>query len=118
MSVIGNFIPARDGGWTGTIRTLTIDVKVRFVPNDDRNSDESPAFRVVVGHSRIGEAWSARSSGRTPKDYLRVLLDDPSLNGPLHAALFQSDDGREAQLVWSRRETREKAQAAYMSRNK
>ena len=41
--------------------------------------------------------------GGSPKDYSRVRLDDPSLPGPLSAALFQSEDGNEAQLVWNRR---------------
>ena len=60
-------------------------------------------FRVFVGQSRVGDAWAARSSGDSPTDYLRVRLDDPSLPGPISAALFQSEDGNEAQLVWSRR---------------
>ena len=103
MSVIGTFTPAKDGGWTGSIHTLTINAKVRLVPNDNRENDNAPAFRVLVGHSRIGDAWQARSNGDSPKDYLRIRLDDPSLPEPISAALFQSDDGAGAQLVWNRR---------------
>jgi uncharacterized protein (DUF736 family) len=103
MSVIGTFTPAKDGGWTGSIRTLTINAKVRLVPNDNRDNENAPAFRVFVGHSRIGDAWEARSGGDNPKDYLRVKLDDPSLPEAITAALFQSDDGNQAQLVWNRR---------------
>ena len=102
MSVIGTFAPAKDGGWTGSIHTLTINTKVRLVPNDNRDNENAPVFRVFVGQSRIGDAWAARSSGDSPKDYLRVRLDDPSLPEPISAALFQSDDGNEAQLVWNR----------------
>jgi uncharacterized protein (DUF736 family) len=103
MALIGTFALAKNGGWTGTIRTLTIDVKVRLVPNDNRDSDNAPAFRVFVGQSRIGDAWEARSNGDSPKEYLRVRLDDPSLPEPLSAALFPSEEGQEAQLVWNRR---------------
>lgn len=103
MSVIGTFTPTKDGGWTGSIRTLTIHAHVRLVPNDNRESEHAPAFRVYIGRSRIGDAWIAQSSGESPKDYLRVRLDDPSLPEPLSAALFQSESGMEAQLVWSRR---------------
>jgi uncharacterized protein (DUF736 family) len=103
MSVIGTFAPAKDGGWTGSIRTLTINTKVRLVPNDNRDNEKAPVFQVFAGQSRIGDAWAARSSGDPPKDYLRVRLDDPSLSEPISAALFQSEDGNEAQLVWSRR---------------
>lgn len=103
MSSIGTFTPAKDGGWTGSIHTLTINTKLRFVPNDNRDSDNAPAFRVFVGQSRIGDAWEARSGGDNPKSYLRVRLDDPSLSEPISAALFPSEDGNTAQLVWSRR---------------
>ncbi len=105
MSVIGTFTPAKDGGWTGSIRTLTINTKVRLVPNDNRDNENAPVFRVFAGQSRIGDAWTARSGGDNPKDYLRVRLDDPSLPELISAALFQSEDGKEAQLVWSRRRT-------------
>ena len=105
MSVIGTFTPARDGGWNGFIRTLTINAKVRLVPNDNRDNENAPVFRVFAGQSRIGDAWAARSGGDSPKDYLRVRLDDPSLPEPISAALFQSEDGKEAQLVWNRRRT-------------
>jgi uncharacterized protein (DUF736 family) len=103
MSVIGIFTPAKDGGWAGSIHTLTINAKVRLVPNDNRDNDNAPVFRVFAGQSRIGDAWAARSNGDTPKDYLRVRLDDPGWPEPISAALFQSEDGNEAQLVWSRR---------------
>ena len=94
MSSIGAFTPAKDGGWTGSIHTLTINTKLRFVPNDNRDNDNAPAFRVFVGRSRIGDAWETRSGGDNPKSYLRVKLDDPSLNEPISAALFPSEDGR------------------------
>jgi len=103
MALIGTFALAKNGGWTGTIRTLTIDAKVRLVPNDNRDSENAPAFRVFVGQSRIGDAWEARSGGDSPKEYLRIRLDDPSLPEPLSAALFPSEEGQEAQLVWNRR---------------
>jgi uncharacterized protein (DUF736 family) len=104
MSVIGTFTPAKDGGWTGTIRTLTIDVKARFVPNDNRDSDRAPEFRIFAGRSELGAAWRERTSGENPRDYLSVRLDDPSLPEPISAAMFEAADGKTAQLVWSRRQ--------------
>ena len=103
MSVIGTFTPSKDGGWIGTIHTLTMNAKVRLVPNDNRDSEHAPAFRAFIGKSRIGDAWEARSTAEPPRDYLRVKLDDPSLTEPLNATLFWSEDGGEAQLVWNRR---------------
>tara|TARA_B100000614_G_C14478799_1_gene465796 strand:+ start:131 stop:442 length:312 start_codon:yes stop_codon:yes gene_type:complete len=103
MSIIGTFTPTKDGGWAGTIRTLTIDVKARFVPNDNRDSDRAPEFRVFAGRSELGAAWRERTSGENPRDYLRVRLDDPSLAEPLSAAMFEAADGKNAQLIWNRR---------------
>jgi uncharacterized protein (DUF736 family) len=103
MAVIGKFTPGTNGGWIGTIRTLTIDVKVRLVPNDNQDNERAPAFRVFAGGSELGAAWRERSSGDNPRDYLNVRLDDPSLPGPISAALFESADGKEAQLLWNRR---------------
>jgi uncharacterized protein (DUF736 family) len=103
MSVIGSFTLANDGGWSGSIHTLTIDAKICFVPNDNRAHDSAPAFRVMAGESRIGDAWEARSGGETPKNYLRVRFDDPGLLEPISAALFPLEDGGTAQLVWNRR---------------
>jgi uncharacterized protein (DUF736 family) len=102
MSSIGTFTPTKDGGWAGSIHTLTINARLRLVPNDSRDSDNAPAFRVFVGQSRIGDAWEACSSGDSPKRYLRVKFDDPSFSEPITAALFLSDDGTIAQLVWNR----------------
>jgi uncharacterized protein (DUF736 family) len=102
MSVIGTFAPAKDGGWVGTIRTLTINVKARFVPNDNRDNERAPVFRIFAGRSEIGAAWREHSSGEGGRDYFSVRLDDPSLSEPIAAAMFQSGQGKEAQLVWSR----------------
>ncbi len=101
MSVIGTFSATKEGGWTGTIRTLTIDVKARFVPNDNRENEAAPAFRIFVGQSEIGAAW-CKQSGES-RDYLSVRLFDPSLPEPISAALFEADDGKSSRLVWSNR---------------
>lgn len=103
MAVIGSFTPTKDGGWTGTIQTLTINVKARFVPNDNRDNDQAPVFRIFAGHSELGAAWRQRSNGDPPRDYLSIKLDDPALPEGITAALFESEDGAEAQLVWSRK---------------
>jgi len=66
MSVIGTFTPAKDGGWDGSVQTLTINTKVRLVPNDNREN---------------------------PRVYLCVKLDDASLPEVILAALFEAADG-------------------------
>ena len=100
MARIGYFKPMTDG-YTGTIRTLTIDIKAQIVANDDKRSDDAPDFRVFAGRGEIGAAWKARSQGDKPVEYLRLVLDDPSFPQPAYAALFEEDGA--AYLVWRRR---------------
>ncbi|AAK24649.1 DUF736 domain-containing protein [Caulobacter vibrioides] len=100
--VIGAFKPSRSGGWEGTVRTLVVNAKVRLVPNDDRAGPNAPTFRVMMGSSRIGDAWEARWGSDGGRSYFRVSLDDPFLRMPLSAALFPDEEGANAQLVWTR----------------
>ena len=104
---IGNFALSKEGGWIGFIHTLTINAKVRLVPNDDATGDTAPAFRVLVGNFRAGYAWEAKTLGNAPKSFFRVRIDDPILGEPINAALFPSDSGTMAQLIWNRRKGQE-----------
>jgi uncharacterized protein (DUF736 family) len=86
--IIGRFTATGDGVWAGVIRTLTINAKIRFVPNDNRESDSSPAFRIFIGPSEVGTAWLKRASGERSNEYLSVRMDCPGLAEPFCAALF------------------------------
>jgi uncharacterized protein (DUF736 family) len=102
MAIIGTFTLAKDGGWTGMIRTIALDSKLRLVPNDNRDNERAPMFLAFIGQSRVGDAWQARTNTDPARDYLQVKLDDPTWPGPVSMALFPSEDGTKAQLVWSR----------------
>src|SRR3546814_9758707 len=86
MSVIGIFKPSKEGGWEGNLRTLGINERLRLVPNDDRSSDDAPAFRVMLGRQRIGDAWEACTQDERDRNYLRLRLDDPGFARPMTAA--------------------------------
>ena len=102
MATIGTFTRDKTG-YSGAIRTLTVNIKARFVPNDARKSESAPDYRIFSGQAELGAAWKQRSSGETPRDYLSVVLDDPCFAEPVRVALF--DDGKgSARLVWNRRE--------------
>lgn len=103
MATIGTFVPTKEGGWAGHIRTLMIDVKVRLIPNDNKENEAAPAFRVFAGDAEIGAVWRKRSGGDEPKDYLSVKLEDPTLPDGISVAMFEANDGKEMKLVWSRR---------------
>ena len=98
---IGSFTAGKDG-YTGTIRTLTVNVKARIVANDQKKSDGAPDFRVYVGRAELGADWKVKSNGEELRNYLSIQLDDPSFPEPIRAALFEEDGA--AFLVWNRRE--------------
>lgn len=99
MAQIGTFT-LKDGTWTGTIRTLTINVKARLVPNRDRTKG-APDYRLYAGDAELGAAWRQDSKdGETP--YLAVRLDDPGFSRPVRAAFFADDRKGTGVLVWSR----------------
>ena len=99
MAIIGNF-RMKDGRRSAKIRTLTIDVRAKFVPVTDRAEGE-PDFPVVAGGAELGAAWCEESrDGETP--YPAVRLDDPALPAPLRAAFLENDDGASGILVRSR----------------
>lgn len=104
MAAIGRFTQTKDGGWTGTIRTLTINAKVRLVPNDGRDNPSAPAYRLLLCHHHIGDAWEARADAdnKEQRPYLRIRFDDPALSGPVSAVLFPCEDGVSAKLIWNR----------------
>jgi len=98
MSTIGNFT-ATGNSYTGTVRTLTLNVKVRIVPND-KGSEHAPDFRIVAGNGlEIGAAWKKVSKAERP--YLSVTLDDPSFPATLYARLVEGEDGAH-NLIWTR----------------
>lgn len=98
MANIGTFT-THNGSYTGTVRTLTLNVKVRLVPSD-KASENAPDYRVVAGNGlEIGAAWRKLSKAERP--YLSVTLDDPSFPAALYARLVEGEDGAH-NLIWSR----------------
>lgn len=95
---IGTFTADKDG-FTGTLRTLTLNVKVKLVPNDKGSSENAPDFRLQAAGHDIGAAWNKTSEAG--RDYLSVTLDDPSFPAPVYARLIEGEGGTH-DLIWSR----------------
>jgi uncharacterized protein (DUF736 family) len=102
MSIIGTFSKTADG-YTGVIRTITINLKAQIVANDKKGNDKAPDFKIIAGGAELGAAWRAKGAGDDAKDFLRVELDDPSFAAPLRAAFFETPGEDKAALVWTRR---------------
>ncbi len=102
MAVIGTFSKSADG-YSGTIRTMTINVKAAFVANDKNGNDKAPDFKVLSNGQELGAAWRAKGKAEGAKPFLRVELDDPSFSAPIRAALFENGEEGKGALVWSRK---------------
>jgi uncharacterized protein (DUF736 family) len=100
MANIGSFTTT-DNGFIGSIRTLTLNVKVRFI-RIENHSDKGPHFRILAaGSVELGAAWQ-KVSEQTGRDYLSVKLDDPSFPAPIYATLSEVEGQDGLQLIWSR----------------
>lgn len=104
MPQIGEFTRSASG-FTGRIRTLTLDTEIALVAVDPAGVENAPDHRVHLGDDEggpeIGAAWTR--TGEKAGEYLSVLIDDPSLAQPIRAALFRN--GAEASawsLHWNR----------------
>jgi uncharacterized protein (DUF736 family) len=98
MANIGTFT-AQNNGFAGTVRTLTLNVKVKVVPND-KGSENAPDFRIqAAGNYDIGAAWKKVS--QSEREYLSVTLDDPSFPATIYARLVEAEDGAH-NLIWTR----------------
>jgi uncharacterized protein (DUF736 family) len=103
--IIGNYTyDEKTDTYTGDVSTLTVQrAAVQFTPNA-KSSDKEPDYRIVAetprGTVELGAAW--KKTSERGQDYLSVAIDDPALPGSLNAALFPSEDGETAALVWTR----------------
>lgn len=100
MAQIGTFTE-KDGKYTGTIRTMTINVKSQIVPNAKKVHKDAPDFRVYAGGAELGAAWR-QDVKEGEKPYLAVKLDDPSFASPIRAAFFENEKDGTGVMVWNR----------------
>jgi uncharacterized protein (DUF736 family) len=100
MATIGTFT-ASDNGFIGSIKTLTLNIKAKFVASEKEN-DKAPDYRILSGAIQCGAAWkkTARDSDR---EYVSVKLDDPSFPAPIYASLIKAEGDESFTLIWSRR---------------
>ena len=98
MATIGTFTSEKNG-FTGSIRTLALNVKAR-IARVENPSEKGPQFRVYAGPVELGAAWQKTSE--QGRDYLSLKLDDPSFPAPIYATLTEIEGEKDLQLIWSR----------------
>ncbi|HBT70375.1 MAG TPA: DUF736 domain-containing protein, partial [Agrobacterium sp.] len=98
MANIGSFT-STENGFTGSIRTLSVNAKVR-IARIENPSQDGPHFRILAtGNVEIGAAW--QNTSERGNDYLSVKLDDPSFPAPIYATLAEVEGEDGLQLIWS-----------------
>jgi uncharacterized protein (DUF736 family) len=105
MAIIGNFTydPA-DDTYVGEIATLTLHRREVTLSPANKSHDREPDYRIMQdqesGTVEIGAGWK-RTSERG-REFVSIVLDDPALPAPISAAMFLSEQGSSATLVWQR----------------
>ena len=101
MANIGTFKKSGDTNYTGEIVTMSLQKKnVTIVAEDASENENAPSHRVFVAKAEIGACWQKTS--KEGRDYLSIKLDDPSFTAPIFANLFDDEDGKSHNLIWSR----------------
>lgn len=98
MAIIGNFTKQENGGYVGSIETLTLKGRVTFEPLSKRG-EKSPDYRITSGLADIGAAWGSTSEGAS---VLSVRLDDPSFAAPINCRLIKTGAEHGYSLIWER----------------
>jgi len=101
MAQLGTFKKLADGSYEGTVRTLTLNTKVRFVEATN-GGQNAPSHRAFAGPAEVGAAWQKVS--KDGRNYLSVKLDDPTFPAPIYASLTVAEKDGEHVLIWSRRQ--------------
>lgn len=101
MAQIGTFTRSTNG-FAGTIKTLSLNAKVRLVPTRGTDGENAPDYRLIAGtDTEIGAGW--KRVGEKAGDYVSVLVDDPAFVQPIRANLIRSEgDEKTFALLWSR----------------
>ncbi len=108
MPQIGEFARTKSG-YSGHLRTLTLDVQLALVPAEPSDTENAPDYRVHLGDDgdgsevgpEVGVAW--KRTGEKAGEYVSLLFDDPVFTQPIRANLFRSDTNNASwALHWSR----------------
>lgn len=103
MPQIGEFTRTKSG-YSGHLRTLSLDVQVAVVPAEPSDAENAPDYRVHLGDGdgpEVGAGW--KRTGEKAGEYVSLLFDDPVFTQPIRAHLFRSDaDDASWSLHWNR----------------
>jgi uncharacterized protein (DUF736 family) len=100
MSQVGTFTRDETGTYTGTIKTLTINVKA-IIKAVAKDSEKLPDFLVIANGYVAGAGWRKVARGDAGTEYVYLKLDDIAFNAP-SMRRWSTGDKVEHKLIWSR----------------
>lgn len=83
-------------GYAGNLKTLTVNAELTLEANRGAGNF---AFRVLHGTIEIGVAIT-KTSKKSGKEYLLVIINDPAFPQAVFADLITSIDKDEIPLMW------------------
>ncbi len=98
MSQIGQLTRSKSG-FSGHVRTLTLDIALVLVPAEPSDAENAPDYRLHLGEEdgpEVGAGW--KRSSEKAGNFVSLLIDDPVFMQPIRANLFQSADDK---TVWT-----------------
>lgn len=57
MATIGTFTRQADGSYSGSIKTLSLNVKAAQLRPNEKTDEKAPDYRIFSGQTEFGAAW-------------------------------------------------------------
>ncbi len=81
MAQIGQFTRT-PSGYSGRLRTLSLDVELTFTPSENADADKAPAYRIHLGDEygpEVGAGW--KHSGERAGPFVGPVVRCPDTAG-------------------------------------
>lgn len=104
MPAIGHVTRNANGGFSGSLKTVSIRANIEIVANGRKSDDNQPDYRVLSDGAEIGAGW-VKTGEASGKEYVSLSLAAPefgprTLYANLGRAAGQDDDDAYA-VIWN-----------------
>lgn len=87
MTTIAKLTKQKDGGFIGTLSTISVPARKIALAPVESDSDRAPVYRVLLEDMEIGAAW--KREAKSGNEYTLVKLDCPLLAQPIFCVLVK-----------------------------
>ena len=75
---LGTVMKRENGGYEGTLAMMTLNTKITIVPNEAKENERQPDFRIYAARgNEIGGGWN-RVGKNSGKPYVSITLAHPA----------------------------------------